>query len=497
MCGIVGVIGVEGASKKVATALQAIQHRGQDSAGIGAKKGNHFRYFKDIGLVHHIFNEKELNRLEGRCAIGHVRYPTIGGNSKEDAQPFYSKWPGILMAHNGNITNFEEIKQYLLEQSIFLSSKCDIEPVLYILSNAIIKDNIKQVYSFEDVLKGLKETFKIVKGAYSLIGIMNIEGKDTLFVARDPYGIRPAVWGKKGNSYLVCSESVCMDVLDYEYMASVKPGYTMFFREDEEPIEFEIEKKGFKPCIFEYIYFARPDSRINDHCVYEKRMELGRLLADEFKERKKGIDFDIVVPIPDTSRPSAITFSEEMGKPIREGFIKNRYSGRTFIMGHNEERATALRLKLNPIKAEIKGKSIMLIDDSIVRGNTVKRIVEVLKGKGAKEIHLAIYSPPVINPCFYGIDMSTEDELIANRVLKSLLKNIKSPVSLGTEHLSELEKVLAKEFGLNSLTYLSIERLNKLLGQNRCAACFDGKYPVEIDERSRMCIVSDRISSRV
>ncbi len=496
MCGIVGIIGVENASKKVAIALQAIQHRGQDSAGIGAKKGNHFRYFKDIGFVHRIFNENELNRLEGRVAVGHVRYPTIGGNSKEDAQPFYSRWPGIIMAHNGNITNFEQIKEYLLDQSIFLSSKCDIEPVLYILSNAIIKNNIKKTYSFEDVIRGLKETYKIVKGAYSLIGIMNIEGKDTLFVARDPYAIRPAVWGKKGNSYIVCSESVCMDVLDYEYMGSVKAGHVMFFRENEEPKEFEIEKKGYAPCIFEYIYFARPDSRINDHCVYEKRMELGRLLADEFKERKREIDFDVVIPIPDTSRPSAITFSEEMGRPIREGFIKNRYSGRTFIMPSQGDRASALRLKLNPIKAEIKDKSIMLIDDSIVRGNTVKRIVEVLKGKGAKEIHLAIYSPPVINPCFYGIDMSTEDELIGYRALKDLGINIEAGTKIYKVLLSRLEEKLAKEFGLNSLTYLSIERLNKLLGKNRCAACFDGVYPVKVDEKSRRCIVFDRLSSR-
>ena len=496
MCGIAGIIGVENASKQVAMALQAIQHRGQDSAGIGAKKGNHFRLFKDIGLVHQIFDEKELNRLEGRLAVGHVRYPTIGGNSKEDAQPFYSRWPGIIMAHNGNITNFEEIKEYLLSQSIFLSSKCDIEPVLYILSNAIIKDNVKRVYSFEDVLKGLKETFKIVKGAYSLLGIMSIDGKDTMFVARDPYGIRPAVWGKKGDSYMVCSESVCMDVLDYEYMGSVKPGHVMFFREGEEPREFEIEKKGVAPCIFEYIYFARPDSKINDHCVYEKRMELGKLLADEFKERKKGIDFDVVIPIPDTSRPSAITFSEETGKPIREGFIKNRYSGRTFIMPTQGDRASALRLKLNPIKAEIKDKSIMLIDDSIVRGNTVKRIVEVLKGKGAKSVHLAIYSPPVINPCYYGIDMSTEEELIAYRMLKEMGVNCEQGINLDKDLLTEFEKKLADYFGLDSLTYLSIDRLNILLNGKRCAACFDGNYPVKVDEKSRRCIVFDRLSSR-
>ncbi len=493
MCGIVGIIGVEDASHKVAMGLQAIQHRGQDSAGIGAKKGNHFRLYKDTGLVHQIFDRKELDRLEGRCAIGHVRYPTIGGNSKEDAQPFYSRWPGMIMAHNGNITNFEEIKEHLLNKSIYLSSQCDIEPVLYILSTEIIKE-VKSVYTFEDVVNALKETYKIVKGAYSIIGIMNIEGKDTLFVARDPYGIRPAVWGERDGSFLVCSESVCMDVLDFDYSGSVKPGHVMFFRENEKPLEFVVEEKGFAPCIFEYIYFARPDSRINDHCVYEKRMEFGRLLAEEFVERKKGIDFDVVIPIPDTSRLSAITFSEKLGKPIREGFIKNRYSGRTFIMPSQGERASALRLKLNPIKAEIKDKSIMLIDDSIVRGNTVKRIVEVLKGKGAKEVHLAIYSPPVIHPCYYGIDMSTEDELIAFKVLKE--KGLECKPYLTFEEMNYVEEKLASVFGLNSLTYLSVDRLNRLLGSNRCAACFDGKYPVEIDENSRMCIKRDRMVSR-
>lgn len=494
MCGFVGMIGLDNASRHVATALQAIQHRGQDAAGIGTKKGNHFRLYKDLGLVHTIFSEDDLKRLEGSTAVGHVRYPTMGSASKEDAQPFYSRWPGIIMAHNGNIMNFEEMKKYLLDQSNYLSSRCDIEPVLYVLSGEIMKGNgkPKASYTVEDVLRGMAETYRITKGAYSIVGIMNMEGEDTLFVARDAFGIRPAMWGRKGDAYMVASESVCMDVLDFDTVGSVAPGEVIFFRPGKEPLRETIDYKGKRPCIFEYIYFARPDSRINEDDVYQVRLKLGELLAEEWEERR-GYELDVVMPIPDTARPSTIMFSEKVGVPVREGFIKNRYSGRTFIMGNQGARKSALRLKLNPIDAEVRGRRILLIDDSIVRGNTLKQIVSTLEYKEPKEIHLAIYSPPVIHPCFYGIDMSTREELAAYQMMKELGLEGES---FEGENLEQLEERMARELGVTSLTFLSVGRLNRVFGKERCAACFDGDYPVPIPEDVKQSIVRDRILHR-
>ncbi len=494
MCGFVGIIGMEHASRHVATGLQAIQHRGQDSAGIGSKKGNHFRIFKDLGLVHHIFNEDELKRLEGDCALGHVRYPTLGSGSKEDAQPFYSRWPGIIMAHNGNIMNFEDMKQHLLDQSNYLSSRCDIEPVLYVLSGEIMKgeQGVKRSYTIDDVVRGMKTTYEIMQGAYSIAGIMNIGGEDTLFIARDPHAIRPAVWGRKGDAYMVASESVCMDVLDFETMGSVNPGEMIFFRPGQDPEHRVIASSGARPCIFEYIYFARPDSTMNDVEVYGARLKLGKLLAEEWRSRNHG-DVDVVIPIPDTSRPAATAFAEATGVPIREGFIKNRYSGRTFIMPHQGARKSALRLKLNPIDSEVRDKRILLIDDSIVRGNTLKQIVATLAYKKPREIHLAIYSPPVIHPCFYGIDMSTREELFAHRIQNELGF---SDQYLSGKRLVQLEERMAEELGVDSLTFLSVERLNEVLGMDRCAACFDGNYPVPVPENVQQCIVRDRNTFR-
>lgn len=494
MCGFVGIIGLDHASRQVATGLQAIQHRGQDSAGIGSKKGNHFRLFKDLGLVHQIFNEDELKRLEGECAVGHVRYPTIGSGSKEDTQPFYSRWPGIIMAHNGNIMNFEDIKQHLLNQSNYLSSRCDIEPVLYVLSGNIMQgqNTPRKSYTMDDVIRGMRETYKLIQGAYSIVGIMNIDGEDTLFIARDAYGIRPAVWGRKGDAFMVASESVCMDVLDFDNMGSVNPGEMIFFRPGREPKRVDIDGRGKAPCIFEYIYFARPDSTINDHEVYDVRLQLGRLLAEEWEERNRGA-VDVVIPIPDTSRPSATAFAEALSLPIREGFIKNRYSGRTFIMAHQEARKSALRLKLNPIDSEVRDKRILLIDDSIVRGNTLKQIVSTLAYKKPREIHLAIYSPPVIHPCFYGIDMSTRKELFASQIKAEL--GLDGDYLTGTD-LAALEARMAKEMGVTSLTFLSVDRLNRVMGQDRCAACFDGRYPVPVPADVQQCIIRDRNEHR-
>jgi len=283
-----------------------------------------------------------------------------------------------------------------------------------------------------------------------------------------------------------------MDVLDFDTVGSVAPGEVVFFRSGKEPMRESIDYKGKRPCIFEYIYFARPDSRINDDEVYQVRLKLGELLAEEWEERR-GCEVDVVMPIPDTARPSTIMFSEKVGVPVREGFIKNRYSGRTFIMPHQGARKSALRLKLNPIDAEVRGRRILLIDDSIVRGNTLKQIVSTLEYKEPKEIHLAIYSPPVIHPCFYGIDMSTREELAAYQMMQELGLEGES---FEGENLQKLENRMARELGVTSLTFLSVGRLNQVFGKERCAACFDGDYPIPIPEDVKQCIVRDRIRHR-
>lgn len=489
MCGFVGLIGVEQASHEVFTALQSIQHRGQDSAGIASKKGNHFRISKDLGFVHQIFKKDDLDRLEGSAAIGHVRYPTIGSGNREDTQPFYSRRPGIVMAHNGNIINFQEIKDFLLEKSIYLSSHCDVEPVLHVMASYITKET-KPGYSLDDVIHSLKETFRIVKGAFSIVGIMNIDGKDTMFLTRDPNAIRPAVYGRKGKAWIAASESVCLDILDFEICGHVKPGEVIFFREGEEPIFADIAPEKPSHCVFEYIYFARPDSHLDGKCVYQSRLELGRELARQWLLKHKASEIDVVIPIPDTSRPSAIAFSEFIGVPHREGFIKNRYSGRTFIMPDQAARMKALKLKLNPIDTEVTGKNVMLIDDSIVRGNTIARITEVLKTRKPLSIHVGIYSPPVVNPCFYGIDMSLKSELMGRVVMESL--KINEPCPDG-ETLDIIEKKMAEMMGVDSVTFIPVSALRNVFPENYCMACFDSNYPVEITQEYLKVIENDRL----
>ena len=476
MCGFAAFIGDTGLSSAIKLSLQAIQHRGQDSAGIGLLHNNSFIIHKDLGYVAQSL--KDINYEGSGLGIGHVRYPTIGGGIREDAQPFFSRQPGMIMAHNGNIINYNELKSMLRKHSINLSSKCDIEPVLHILCEQLMKIR-ENNHNVQDVVTALKETYKLVKGSFSLVGGLYMEGKPTLFCARDPYGIRPAVWGEKDGNYICASESVCIDVIDAELKGDVPAGEVMFFRHGEKPQTFVIEKAGKAPCVFEDIYFARPDSISNGRSIYSTRLELGRVLGQEFLT--KGIDIDVIVPVPDTSVPAASAMAELLKKPLREGLVKNRYSARTFIMPNQVSREYELKLKLNPIKSQIEDKKILLIDDSIVRGTTLKRMVSLIKMKGkAKEIHLAITSPAVVNPCFYGIDMSIKEELIAYKKCVKMGLNPRNKLSLDDQR--KLEAKIAENLGADSLTHLSIEGLNKVFGMERCAACFDGQYVIGIDD---------------
>lgn len=485
MCGFVGVIGVPNAARELFLALQTLQHRGQDAAGIATKDGNTFPLLKDMGTVPHAVKEQELDTLTGPVGIGHVRYPTFGRPVKDDAQPFFYRQPGVLMAHNGNITNYAGLTTQLADSSIHLLSTCDIEPVMCLFADALMKRRPK-AHTIEDAITAIESVLRDVKGAYSVVGVAELDGRDTLFVFRDVRGIRPAVWGHRGGAFMTASESVALDAVGYETGGEVAPGEILFFRENEPPIRHQCRVSvAPAPCVFEHIYFARPDSVIDGETVYEMRLAMGRRLAEEWSE--SGRTVDTVIPIPDTSRPAATAFAEAIGKPLREGFIKNRYFGRTFIMPNQTSRNAALRLKLNPIRTEIQGKRILLMDDSIVRGNTVRSIIALVRTMKPKEVHLAIYSPPVTHPCYYGIDMSIPEELIARRHL-----GIDFDGELTLERQRAYEAELAKELDLDSLTYLSQPGLHAVAKWPKCSACFDGRYPTPLTGDERIAIENDR-----
>ncbi|MBW1873729.1 MAG: amidophosphoribosyltransferase [Deltaproteobacteria bacterium] len=451
MCGFVGIISRHDCSADIVLALQALQHRGQDSAGVGTIHENDFPVARRLGLVSQGFGPDEIETLPGQIGIGHVRYPTIGSGSLRDAQPFWYRQPGVLMAHNGNFINIPKMNQTLEDQSVHLMSRCDVEPVLCIFALELMRRR-NNSHTTEDAIAALEATFSQAVGAYSLVVALILDGEETLLAARDPLGIRPAVWGQSDNCTVVASESVALDALDVKLVGDVAPGEVMVFKTGHEPKRFQLKTYGSTPCIFEYIYFARPDSFHNGKSVYSVRL------------------------------------------PYREGFIKNRYTGRTFIMPNACERNNALKLKLNPIRSEFAGRRVLLVDDSIVRGTTLKRTIQIIRDQGAKEIHLAIHSPPVIFPCYYGIDMSTQEELAAAAFLP--------PCEDGTNGLAgsrptlemqaHVENGLARRLSLDSLTYLPLAGLVKAFPETCCSACFDGEYPLKLSDQEKTWIEKDR-----
>jgi amidophosphoribosyltransferase len=484
MCGFVGIIGARDVSADILLALQAIQHRGQDSAGVGTICHGGFPVVKRLGLVAHGFGGEQLEQLGGRIGIGHVRYPTLGRGRLCDAQPFFYRQPGVLMAHNGNFVNVAEMRADLAEESVHLMSSCDIEPVLSLFALNLMRQR-RRDHTLTDALAALRQTFERARGAYSIVCGLMLDGRETLLALRDPHGIRPAVWGRTEQTTVVASESVALDVLGAQPQGDVAPGEVLVLRHGSEPEHHRLWEPRPAPCIFEYIYFARPDSTMNDESVYSIRLALGAELARAW--RAKGLEADTVVPIPDTSRPAAAALAETLGLPYREGFIKNRYTGRTFIMPNASERASALKLKLNPIRSEFQGKRVLLVDDSIVRGTTLTHTIQLIRDQGATQVHLAIYSPPVAHPCYYGIDMSTREELAAPRFIDTPAGG-----ALDAAGLQALESRFADHLGLDSLTYMPIEGLRRAFPKPHCAACFDGRYPLPISERERSWIESDR-----
>jgi len=458
-------------------ALQALQHRGQDSAGIGCMSacGDRFIMRRGLGPVSQAIGRGDLEALGGPIGIGHVRYPTSGRGVLEDTQPFFYRVPGVIMAHNGNITNTDALRASLLERSIHLMSRCDVEPALCEFADALMAER-KANHTVDDALIALRRIHTRVRGAYSIVTALQLDGVPTLVVLRDPSGVRPVVIGHRPDgTWIASSESVALDVLDVDATFEPAPGEAVFLRHGQEPIRHLLAEPKPAPCVFEFIYFARPDAIMSERSVYEIRLRLGRELAGRF--RAKELEADVVIPVPDTARPAATAISEELGLKLREGFIKNRYSGRTFIMPDQGTRQSALRLKLNTIPHEIRGRNVLLVDDSIVRGNTLRRVIAQLRQAGAQTVHLAIHSPPVRHPCFYGIDMSTEEDLFAQQF---------------SQDLDVLEDEAAAVLGADSLTYLNVEGMDRAFGGPRCAACFDGVYPRAVPVEDREQIVHDR-----
>ena len=452
-CGIVGAYSSRTTgdiSKQIYYALYSLQHRGQESAGISTFNGKEMSTYKGMGLVCDVFSNGDFAGLDGNKGIGHVRYSTTGKSLIENSQPFVSEFKSgyIAIAHNGDIINSMELRKKLEGEGRIFHSTTDSEVICHLL--------IKEYSENGDIVKAMQNISEKLIGSYSLVILIN----NDLIVVRDPMGIKPLSLGKTNDTTMVASESVAFDVIGAEKIRDVEPGEILLINDKIK--SFKMPGKGITPrshCMFEYVYFARPDSILDGRNVYDVRLNIGRALHQEHE-----VEADTVMPVPDSAITAAIGYSRESGLPYGEGLIKNRYVGRTFIMPNQEDRETSVKLKMNPIKSELEGKRIVLVDDSIVRGTTSKALVDVLRKAGASEIHLRVGCPPIISPCYYGIAMATKKELIAS-----------------DKQVKEIERVL----GVDSLGYLSIESLIKCIGiekEHLCTGCLTGEYPTALPE---------------
>ncbi|GAB7220525.1 amidophosphoribosyltransferase [Vibrio comitans] len=417
MCGIVGIVGTTPVNQSIYDALTVLQHRGQDAAGIITIDSNRFRLRKANGLVKDVFEAKHMQRLQGTVGIGHVRYPTAGSSSASEAQPFYVNSPfGITLAHNGNLTNAAEIRQKLFEQDRrHVNTTSDSEVLLNVLAH-----NIDMTKTFniteKDVFDAVERVHQTIRGAYAVTAMIIGHG---MVAFRDPNGIRPLCLGKRevegGTEYMVASESVALDAVGFDFMRDVAPGEAIYITFDGQLFTKQCaQNPQLNPCIFEFVYFARPDSFIDKVSVYSARVEMGNKLGEKIKREWDDLDIDVVIPIPETSCDIALQIAQIIGKPYRQGFVKNRYVGRTFIMPGQQQRKKSVRRKLNAIRSEFKGKNVLLVDDSIVRGTTSEQIIEMARDSGANKVYIVSAAPEVRFPNVYGIDMPSANELIAH-----------------------------------------------------------------------------------
>ena len=418
MCGIVGIVSKSPVNQLLYDGLTVLQHRGQDAAGIVTADGRTFHMHKDKGLVRDVFRTRDMRGLTGNMGIAHCRYPTAGSAaSAAESQPFYVNSPfGIVLGHNGNLVNTAELQRELFQDDLrHVNTNSDSEVLLNVLAHELTQSARGQRLDPDAIFAAVAGVHRRARGAYAIVAMIAGYG---LLAFRDPHGIRPLIIGKheseNGVEFMVASESVALDTLGFEIMRDVAPGEAILIDTSGNFFSRQCaQNASLNPCIFEYVYLARPDSVIDGISVYETRALMGRSLAEKIKRERPNIEIDVVIPIPDTSRPSAVEVAQVLGVKYREGFIKNRYIGRTFIMPGQEERKKSVRQKLNAMAIEFKGKNVLLVDDSIVRGTTSKEIVQMARDCGAKKVYFASAAPPVRFPNVYGIDMPSRTELIA------------------------------------------------------------------------------------
>ena len=478
MCGIVGVIGRGPVNQLLYDSLLLLQHRGQDAAGIATSQGNQFNMYKAHGLVRDVFRTRNMRSLPGTSGVGQVRYPTAGSSaSEEEAQPFYVNAPfGIMFAHNGNLTNWRELRESLYRvDRRHINTNSDSEVLLNVLAHEL--QSAASGVSLDDdaMFRAVAAVHKRVRGAYAVVAQISGYG---LLAFRDPNGIRPLCIGRQetdeGVEWMVASESVALEGSGFAFVRDVEPGEAVFVDLDGRFVSRQCaDNPQLVPCIFEYVYFARPDSLIDGVSVYDARLRMGEYLADKVARNMRLGDIDVVMPIPDSSRPAAMQLAARLNLDYREGLIKNRYVGRTFIMPGQAVRRKSVRQKLNAIGMEFKGKNVLLVDDSIVRGTTSARTIKLLRDAGAKEVHYRISAPPFAHPCYFGTDIPDEKDLIA------------------TGHtVEEIRQIV----GADSLGYLSIEHVTQLAIHSKCGfctGCFTGHYPVPAPNET-MDIVYDK-----
>jgi len=452
-CGLFGIYGHPDAAAHTALGLHALQHRGQEAAGIVAYDGEQFHSHRAIGLVgDHFSSMKTMDRLTGSYAIGHVRYSTSGDSVIRNVQPLFAefKFGGFAVAHNGNLTNAFKLRRELVDRGCLFQSTSDSETIVHLVARS----------EFGRVLDRLIDAISHIEGAYSLVAL----SQKKLIGLRDPYGVRPLVIGKFGDSYILTSETCALDIIGAEFIRDVEPGEIVVIDENGLQSIKPFARKPDRFCIFEYIYFARPDSNVEGKNVYNIRKEIGAELA-----RENNIDADVIVPVPDSGVPAAIGYAEESGIPFELGIIRNHYVGRTFIEPTDQIRNLGVRLKHNANAGQLKGKRVVLIDDSIVRGTTSVKIVEMVRNAGAKEVHMRISSPPINGSCFYGIDTPEREALLAARM--------------------DIDE-MTKHIGVDSLAYISNDGLYRAVGEagrnpdhpQYCDACFTGDYPIRLTD---------------
>jgi len=427
MCGIVGIVGKQFVNQLIYDGLTILQHRGQDAAGMMTYHNRRLYLRKSNGLVRDVFHTRHMLNLKGKIGIGHVRYPTAGCSSSAEAQPFYVNSPyGISLAHNGNLTNSEELKRELFRDDLrHINTDSDSEVLLNILAHELQRLG-KLRLEVEDVFDAVEKLHKRCRGGYAAVAMISGFG---ILGFRDPYGIRPVIFGEReteaGKEYMIASESVAITSLGFTVIRDIKPGEAIFITKDGKLHTRQCaENPQYSPCIFEYVYLARPDSIIDGISVYNSRLHMGETLADKILKERPDHDIDVVIPIPDTGRTAALPLAQKLNVRYSEGFIKNRYIPRTFIMPGQEIRKKSVRQKLNAIESEFKGNNVLLVDDSIVRGTTSGQIIEMARNAGANKVYFASAAPPVIYPNVYGIDMPTVDELIAYNKTEEEIANV-------------------------------------------------------------------------